>query len=121
MAATIANLVRITGQHDVWGGHAMESFLYTGPATYAPGVNGGDEVDAISFTKGSQTNLRTIGVIMPAVTVSGLYNIVPQPLSLSSRGWPASWVLRWIVISSGLEAAAVGLSGEQAIITIVGD
>lgn len=122
MAPTIAILKRIAGGTDVWGGHGVRWFQYTGPASYTAGVANGDEIDSVGTGKANQTGLRTIVSIIPTITFSGTFSILFQPGSASLSGAPFKWFARWIVISTGVEVAgAVNLSAETAILTIIGD
>ena len=116
MSATKAKLVRYAGGQDVWGGHGVKFFNYTGPSSYAN--PGGDEVDSIGTANGNQTGLRNIDAIFGAVTVSGTYRVQGGP---NAKGPTGTWLLYWFVNSTGLPVAnGVDLSGETTIIGIVG-
>lgn len=118
MAATIAKLAKYPGSRDVWGGHGVIFLNYTGPNPYAIGPTGGDEVDSVGAASGNQTGLRNIDCIIPTMSKSGTYLILPQP---SSTGPTKTWVMRWFTAVGMAEVVnGTDLSGETAILTVIG-
>lgn len=116
MAPTQASVVIVQGTRDVFGGKSTAVFDYTGPASYANGVAGGDQINA--FPISNQLGMGTIDWVDGSVTVDGLYSILAQP---AASGRIGTWVLRWVVISTGLEVAnAVNLSASKAKLNVQG-
>ncbi len=116
MSATNANLVRYAGGQDVWGGHGVKFFNYTGPASYAN--PGGDEIDTVGNANGNQTGLRNIDAVFSTVSVSGTYFIIA---GASGKGPNKTWFLHWYVGSTGAEVAnGTPLNTETAVIGVVG-
>jgi hypothetical protein len=77
----------------------------TGPASYGPVP--GQTFDGQVFTDSAA---RSIDYLDGSVTESGTYRVMAGP---QIPGNPHEWFFRWIVIASGVEAAAgVNLSGE---------
>lgn len=122
MAITIATLKRIAGGRDVWGGHGAMFFTYTGPSSYQGGIGGGDAIDAIGGTTQflpSQTGLRNIDMIPSVVDTSGTYRIEGGPISATVSA--KRWLMRWIIISTGLEVAnTTNLSTFTTLLVVVG-
>jgi hypothetical protein len=128
MATTNATLKRLAGGRDVWGGHGVMIFLYTGPTSYQGGAAGGDIIDAIGGGTGTQllasnTGLRTLVAVIPCVSASGTYAIEGGPAAtLGTAGAARRFLLRWRTFSTGAEVAnTTNLSAETAILCVIGD
>lgn len=117
MGQTVAKLVRYAGGQDVWGGHAVKMFNYTGPTSYDGGTGAqGDRVDCVGVA--NQTGLRNIDNIIGGVSLSGTYLIVAQPVT---AGPTKQYLLRWFTMQGMTEVSdSTNLSGESAIITVIG-
>ena len=63
-------------------------------------------------------SLRSIDFVGDSVSVSGTYLTRCQP---SALGTPNSWIIRWYVVSTGLQVAnAVDLSAETVQLLVLG-
>lgn len=121
MAVGNPNVTRYRGSRDVWGGHGVTMLLLTGPASYDGGADGGYLLSGVNNTSGSNTALRGIDAVIPAVSVSGTYFVMAGPSAVSTDGSPSSFKLRWFVSATGAEVAdGVDLHTEQTIITVIG-
>lgn len=128
MAFTNANLKRLAGGRDVWGGHGVMVFLYTGPSSYTNGAGNGDLITAVGGNTGTQvlpsnTGLRTLIAVIPCISASGTYAIEGGPTAtLGTAGAARGFALRWRTFATGAEVAgATNLSGETAILVVIGD
>jgi hypothetical protein len=84
------------------GGKVLCVGTLTGPTSYVTGTSGGQVF--------ADSSARSIDYAEGSITQSGIYRVYAQPQIVSGA---QRWFFRWIVISSGLEAAsAANLSGE---------
>jgi len=100
---------------DSFGAHRASVFAHVGPTLYAAftdtPVAGGDVVEA------REGGLTWLDFLVGGISDSGTYlvqAVVAAGHSSSSKaGAPSkTWVLRWVVVSTGAEAGAIDLSGE---------
>ena len=128
MATNYANVKRLAGGRDVWGGHGVVILFYTGPSSYQGGAAGGDILDAVGGGTGTQqlpsnTSLRTIVAVISTNSASGNYEIIGGPAAtLGAAGAARRFLLRWRVWSTGVEVSnTTNLSAETAILCVIGD
>lgn len=111
------------GFPDSFGSHRVAVFPHRGPVLYAPVVAGvapalataGDLVQAV------ECGLKFFEFVTAGLTDSGVYRVECLPTAVSgivgsnspSQGQPkATYRLRWVVVATGAQAAAVDLSAE---------
>jgi hypothetical protein len=108
---------QINGFADIFGGKNYNTVDYSGPASYAGGVAGGDKLDPKAF--GSFNDI--IAVIGVSLDQTGLFYVLPQPLN----NGVTQWFLRWFTVTAGggiggEVANGVNLSGKTVKVSIIG-
>jgi len=109
---------------DSFGGHRGTVFAHTGPVLYAAltrdPVAGGDTVNAV------EAGIKYFDAVIPVgFSDSGLYSVVGvapdgNPSTNKQAAHATSWKLKWTVVSTGVEAGAIDLSGETVRLFAVG-
>jgi hypothetical protein len=102
---------------DSFGAHRFSVFAHTGPASYTQMTTGplagGDTVNAV------EAGVKFLDAVIPVgLSDSGVYRVeavapVGNPSTNKQAAHATSWRLRWVVVSTGAEAAALlDLDGE---------
>jgi len=91
------------------GGKVAKVGFINGPVLYVPGPTGGLPVLDTAF--------RSLDFVSAGITRSGLYSVEAQPITIGNG---KQWRLRFFVIATGLEAAAINLSAEVVQFLIIG-
>lgn len=119
------------GYPDAWGAHRAAVVPHAGPASYAQVVagaapalaTGGDTLQAI------EAGMKYIDFVAGGLSDSGTYRVECLPTTVSGsvanpaqQGTPATtYRLRWVVVSSGAEAAAeADLDAEIVRLLVIG-
>ena len=104
-------------RNGAWGDRPYALIDFQGPSTYVPVVNGtspavptgGQAINAASF--GLTAPLE--GIVMVGGSLTGTYVVYAFQLTAYNQGQANStWALRWVIAATGVEAAAIDLSGE---------
>jgi hypothetical protein len=114
----------IYGYPDAFGAHHFSVFPHSGPASYTQmtdtPVAGGDTA------RPAEAGMKRFDWVGMGLSDSGTYRVegvcpAASPSDEPNGGQAASWVLRWVVIATGAEAAnALDLSAETVRLAAVG-
>ena len=110
---------------DSFGAHKGSVFSHTGPASYTQMTTGplagGDTVQAV------EAGMKFFDAVIPVgLSDSGVYRVegvapVGNPSTNKSAAHAQTWLLRWVVVSTGSEAAAeLDLSAQTVRLFAVG-
>jgi hypothetical protein len=109
---------------DSAGAHKVSVFAHTGPVLYAAltanPVAGGDTVQAV------EAGMKFFDAVLPVgFTDSGLYYVqgvapAANPSTNKQAAHAPTWKLKWIVTSTGVEAAAIDLSAQTVRLFAIG-
>jgi hypothetical protein len=115
----------LTDFPDSFSAHRASVFAHTGPASYTQMTTGplagGDTVEAV------EAGMTFFDAVIPiGLSDSGVYRVeavapVGNPSTNKQAAHARTWLLRWVVVSTGAEAAALlDLDGETVRLFAVG-